>query len=650
MRIHIIYIVLAAYIGRIVSTMVLSPEEIEDVHNLLDEHNLTTDEVRFRLDSTTPRAESPDDMAPIISYARLEDMLNVADKGCDKVFSEYAKYSKNQKMEHMFQLYSSTSKLNKAKIEQHYNAKFREVAYDNRQNYAIVVRLLENPDKIMNSDISELVDKLENLEKKSSGKESLETRDVRFIIGRYLELIGMPSILVGKMIGYLYSYNFKIATARDTEILLNFIDRNIFGNLNYNSFGMFMKTYSELVRATISHVNLFASNEEHCINQIEKTDQTDKLIKRFKKMVNRLDILKKKLLGFRKTMLEAYHIIGKSGDQVFFNGGEFVQVAFDTTNQKQIEQAINVLRKQHRFEMEKLRSSIHKYIKEQDDMIKKICETCNNDVCPMEKYPDQVQRGYDIFRQDYYILMNQIVNLEECTASEKKAANKKIEATIKKIKTITDMDIEIVKFGLAQHNVLKRFADEEIMRNNDLEDNTIKFYPIDKIVEILNNNYAYIKKMESINKYIEKNYNPECREQDLLQLLNKSLHRPCTMEVPVCGLIIELVKQIRNKLEDKKDKVDRIYIEYIESAVTLLEDKILDELKQYSTFSHNKYDLLRKVIIEILPEYKKILIILDLENIKIRNNMLITWIFYIKKLDSVIIPTVYGRIMRYVAF
>ncbi|EHY66424.1 hypothetical protein NERG_00064 [Nematocida ausubeli] len=197
MRIHIIYIVLAAYIGRIVSSMVLSPEEIEDVHNLLDEHNLTTDEVRFRLDST-PRAESPDDMAPIISYARLEDMLNVADKGCDKVFSEYAKYSKNQKMEHMFQLHSSTSKLNKAKIEQHYNAKFREVAYDNRQNYAIVVRLLENPDKIMNSDISELVDKLQNLEKKSSGKESLDTRDVRFIIGRYLELIGMPSILVGK--------------------------------------------------------------------------------------------------------------------------------------------------------------------------------------------------------------------------------------------------------------------------------------------------------------------------------------------------------------------------------------------------------------------------------------------------------------------
>ncbi|KAI5160235.1 hypothetical protein NEAUS03_0994 [Nematocida ausubeli] len=648
MRLQIIYIVLTAYFGSIASSMALSTEEIGDVYSLLDEYGLTIDEERFRLGST-PREESPVDI-PIISYTRLEEMLNVADKGCSEVFSQYTKYSKNQEKEHMFQLHSSTSKLNKAKIEQHYNARCRDVAYDNKQNYDIVARLLANPDKIMNSDISKLVDELEDSEKKSSGKESLDTRDVRFVIGRYLELIGMPSILVGKMIDYLYSYNFKIATARDAELLINFIDKNIFGNLNYNSFGMVMKTYSELVRVTISHVNLFAANEEHYINQIEKTDQTVKLIKRFKKIVSRLDCLKKRLLGFRKTMLEAYHIIGKSGDEIFFYGGEFVQVVFDKTNQKQIEQAIKVLRKQHSFEMEKLRSSIHKYIKEQDVMIENIRKTCNNDTCPMN-YQDEVQRGYDMFRQDYYILMNEIVNLKECTTmSEKKAANKKIAATIKRITTITDMDIEIVKFGLAQHNVLKRFTDEEIMRNNDLKDDKINFYPINKIVEILNNNYAYTKKMESINEYIEKNYNPECRGPNLLQILNKSKSTPCSMEVPVCNLISELVMQIRKKLEDKKDKVNHIYIEYIENALTVLEDKILKELKEYRFFSLKKYDLIRKVIIEILPEYKKILIILDLENIKIRNNMLITWIFYIKKLDSVSIPTVYDRIIKYVAF
>ncbi|KAI5183803.1 hypothetical protein NEIRO03_1375 [Nematocida sp. AWRm78] len=567
----------------------------------------------------------------------FQNTLEISETGINSIFAEYDKYKKSIESAHSFNLYNGKNKLDKKKIELHCNTEFRSLVEKNHQNSLVISRTLSRLDSLLYSEFKLILDRV-NLNDDEDDTTVTEKTPYQktYISQRYLNIIGLPNIIVDKLIQICNCYDYKIATARDAKAILDYLVNMVFNNLDHSTYGLVADAYGELVRGIVLKINLFVTNELSLLDKAKQIKKTKRLRRKLMHIIKNLNSIKEKTLDFRKSLQSGYRLISKVGNKTILHVGEFSQIQLDSNSPTQLKYIVTVLRPTHGADLSALQASINSYINAQEKIIKKLSDNHNKDI---DNPRPSITAIYKIFKYNYNKLFKLIVDIQlEKDAEKRHPIQKKIERAAKKISTISDIDRMLIDLYWEMHNGMEKAINQEIMAK-DIQNLRMKYYPVDQLLFFWDTNHKFIEKLNKVEE-MQKDAAKKGISKKYVRGLDSSCKEIGTILHDVFQIIEELIKTIEKKTWQLFNNTglhkDKAYKESMQKLLSILNNQIFPVLTTSPPEDNKKYyyyDLLESIINEILPEYKKIWIIMEMKDTTQRNHLLLSRLFYLNQLE-----------------
>ncbi|EIJ89744.1 uncharacterized protein NEPG_00719 [Nematocida parisii ERTm1] len=183
------------------------------------------------------------------------------------------------------------------------------------------------------------------------------------------------------------------------------------------------------------------------------------------------------------------------------------------------------------------------------------------------------------------------------------------------------------------HNGMERAINQEIMAI-DIKNLRMKYYPVDQLLIFWDTNYKFIEKLNKIQNM----------QKCMAKITTCGLDSSCKELGSIIPSVLNAIKKLIKTIEKKTRKLfndtgldkDRAYKESMQKLLNILNNQILPALSKNSLEDNENYyyyELLESVINEILPEYKKIWIIMEMKDTTQRNHLLLSRLFYLNQLE-----------------
>ncbi|KAI5129732.1 hypothetical protein NEPAR06_1685 [Nematocida parisii] len=562
----------------------------------------------------------------------FQNTLEISENGINNVFAKYDKYKKSVETAHSFNLYDGKNKLDKKKIELHCNTGFRSLVEKNHQNSLVISRILSKLDSSLNNEFKSILYKVDLNDEEDDATTTEKTAYQKtYISQRYLNIIGLPNIIIDKLIKICNSYDYKITTAKDAKAILDYLVNMVFNSLDYSTYGLVSDAYGELVRAIVLKINLFVTNELSLLDKVKEIKKTKRLKRKLMRVVTNLNSIKEKTLDFRRSLQTQYNLVSKIGNKTILHVGEFSQIKFDPTSPSQLNYIVTVLRPTHGADLSALQASINSYINGQEKIITKLIDNYDKSI---DSSRPSITAIYNIFKYNYDKLFKLIVGIQlEQDAEKKNSIKKKIDRVVKKISTISDIDKMVIDLYWEMHNGMERAINQEIMAI-DIKNLRMKYYPVDQLLIFWDTNYKFIEKLNKIQNM----------QKCMAKITTCGLDSSCKELGSIIPSVLNAIKKLIKTIEKKTRKLfndtgldkDRAYKESMQKLLNILNNQILPALSKNSLEDNENYyyyELLESVINEILPEYKKIWIIMEMKDTTQRNHLLLSRLFYLNQLE-----------------
>ncbi|EIJ89745.1 uncharacterized protein NEPG_00718 [Nematocida parisii ERTm1] len=348
----------------------------------------------------------------------FQNTLEISENGINNVFAKYDKYKKSVETAHSFNLYDGKNKLDKKKIELHCNTGFRSLVEKNHQNSLVISRILSKLDSSLNNEFKSILYKVDLNDEEDDATTTEKTAYQKtYISQRYLNIIGLPNIIIDKLIKICNSYDYKITTAKDAKAILDYLVNMVFNSLDYSTYGLVSDAYGELVRAIVLKINLFVTNELSLLDKVKEIKKTKRLKRKLMRVVTNLNSIKEKTLDFRRSLQTQYNLVSKIGNKTILHVGEFSQIKFDPTSPSQLNYIVTVLRPTHGADLSALQASINSYINGQEKIITKLIDNYDKSI---DSSRPSITAIYNIFKYNYDKLFKLIVGIQLEQDAEKK--------------------------------------------------------------------------------------------------------------------------------------------------------------------------------------------------------------------------------------